>query len=58
VTGTLDQVHLRGTDLAISKAFYDRILEPLGIPFGLDTEHLVQFGSLAFGDDGAPTSGA
>ncbi len=34
------------------------MLEPLEIPFVLDAEHLVQFGSLALSDDAAPTAGA
>lgn len=55
---TLDHVHLRVSDLATSRRFYGRVLEPLGIPFVLATDHLVQFGSLALSDDGPPTSGA
>ena len=55
---TVDHVHLRVADLAASRRFYDRVLEPLGIPFVLDSEHLIQFGTLALSDDGPPTVGA
>jgi len=55
---TLDHVHLRVADLAASRAFYQRALEPLGVPWVLDLPHLVAFGSLALSDDAAPTTGA
>ncbi len=50
-------MHLRVADLAASRGFYDRVLEPLGIPFMLDPEHLIAFGSLALSDDGEPSAG-
>lgn len=51
---TVDHIHLRVADLAASRAFYGELLEPLGIPFVLDLEHLVAFGSLALSDDAPP----
>jgi catechol 2,3-dioxygenase-like lactoylglutathione lyase family enzyme len=50
-----DHVHLRVADLQRSKAFYSAVLEPLGIPLLMETEHMVQFPNLALSDDGPPT---
>jgi catechol 2,3-dioxygenase-like lactoylglutathione lyase family enzyme len=53
-----DHVHLRVRDLQASKAFYATVLEPLGIPLLLDTEHLLGFANLALSADGPPTEHA
>jgi catechol 2,3-dioxygenase-like lactoylglutathione lyase family enzyme len=53
-----DHVHLRVRDLEASKAFYATVLEPLGIPLLLDTEHLLAFANLALSADGPPTEHA
>jgi catechol 2,3-dioxygenase-like lactoylglutathione lyase family enzyme len=53
-----DHVHLRVRDLQASKAFYETVLEPLGIPLLLDTEHLLGFANLALSADGPPTEHA
>jgi catechol 2,3-dioxygenase-like lactoylglutathione lyase family enzyme len=47
-------VHLRVRDLAASAAFYEAVLEPLGLRRSGD-ESLAQFGSLAIGADGPVT---
>jgi catechol 2,3-dioxygenase-like lactoylglutathione lyase family enzyme len=53
-----DHVHLRVTDLQASKAFYEAVLEPLGIPLMLDIGHLVAFPNFALSADGPPTERA
>ena len=50
-----DHVHLRVADLERSKAFYETVLEPLGIPILLDTPDAVQFANLALSADGPPS---
>jgi catechol 2,3-dioxygenase-like lactoylglutathione lyase family enzyme len=42
-------------DLERSRAFYETVLEPLGIPLLLDTGELVQFANLALSADGSPS---
>ena len=51
-----DHVHLRVADLQASKRFYERVLEPLGLPILIDTAHSVQFPNFALSDDKAPTT--
>ena len=53
-----DHVHLRVRDLEAAKAFYETVLEPLGIPLLLDAGHLVAFPNLALSADGPPTERA
>jgi catechol 2,3-dioxygenase-like lactoylglutathione lyase family enzyme len=55
---TIDHVHLRVRDLQATKAFYTTVLEPIGLPLLIDTEHMVAFPNLAFSDDGPPTERA
>jgi catechol 2,3-dioxygenase-like lactoylglutathione lyase family enzyme len=53
-----DHVHLRVRDLGAARTFYATVLEPLGIPLLLDTEHLLGFANLALSADGPPTERA
>jgi catechol 2,3-dioxygenase-like lactoylglutathione lyase family enzyme len=53
-----DHVHLRVRDLQGAKAFYETVLEPLGIPLLFDAGHLVAFPNLALSADGPPTERA
>jgi catechol 2,3-dioxygenase-like lactoylglutathione lyase family enzyme len=53
-----DHVHLRVSDLQAAKAFYETVLEPLGIPLLIDTDRLVAFPNLALSADGPPTEHA
>jgi catechol 2,3-dioxygenase-like lactoylglutathione lyase family enzyme len=53
-----DHVHLRVAELAASKAFYETVLEPLGIPLLIDTEALVAFPNFALSADGPATERA
>ena len=53
-----DHVHLRVADLAASKAFYETVLEPLGIPLLIDTAGMVAFPNFALSADGPPTERA
>ena len=53
-----DHVHLRVSDLQAAKAFYETVLEPLGIPLMFDTGGMVAFPNLALSDDGPPTENA
>ena len=48
-------VHLRVSDLARSRHFYETVLEPLGIPRTWDDGELVEFGNLALSADGPVT---
>ena len=52
---TFHHVQLRVTDLERSKAFYEKLLAPLGIPLLLDLPHLVGIGHLALSADGPVT---
>ena len=53
-----DHVHLRVSDLQVAKAFYETVLEPLGIPIMIDTGKLVAFPNFALSADGPPTDHA
>jgi catechol 2,3-dioxygenase-like lactoylglutathione lyase family enzyme len=53
-----DHVHLRVRDLQAAKAFYETVLEPLGIPLLFDTGRMVAFPNLALSADGPPTERA
>jgi catechol 2,3-dioxygenase-like lactoylglutathione lyase family enzyme len=53
-----DHVHLRVADLKASKAFYETVLEPLGVPLLFDTGELVAFPNFALSADGPPTEHA
>ena len=53
-----DHVHLRVRDLQAATAFYETVLEPLGIPLLIDAGHLVAFPNLALSADGPPTERA
>jgi catechol 2,3-dioxygenase-like lactoylglutathione lyase family enzyme len=50
-----DHVHLRVADLAASRAFYECVLTPLGVPLLLETPGMVQFANLALSTDGPPS---
>jgi catechol 2,3-dioxygenase-like lactoylglutathione lyase family enzyme len=47
-----DHVHLRVKELGASRAFYLRVLGPLGIPMLRDTEEIVEFPNFALSADG------
>jgi catechol 2,3-dioxygenase-like lactoylglutathione lyase family enzyme len=53
-----DHVHLRVADLAASREFYLRVLEPLGLPLMTDNRRMVQWPNFALSDDREPTAGA
>jgi catechol 2,3-dioxygenase-like lactoylglutathione lyase family enzyme len=53
-----DHVHLRVADLQASKRFYERVLEPLGLPIMIDNGRSVQFPNFALSDDKEPSAGA
>jgi catechol 2,3-dioxygenase-like lactoylglutathione lyase family enzyme len=50
-----DHVALRVRDLAASRAFYETVLEPLGLPILLEDEHSVQFPNFVLTLDGPPS---
>jgi catechol 2,3-dioxygenase-like lactoylglutathione lyase family enzyme len=49
-----DHVQLRVSDLAASRAFYDTVLAPLGIPRMLDSTDAVQWANFAVSHGGGP----
>ena len=50
-----DHVHLRVRDVAASKAFYEAVLRPLGIPLLVEAEWGIQFANLVLSADGPPS---
>ena len=56
-TLVFDHVHLRVADVHESKRFYERVLEPLGLPLMGDGPRFVQFPNFALSDDKEPSSG-
>lgn len=53
-----DHVHLRVRDLEAARAFYETVLEPLGVPLLFENAGLVAFPNLALSADGPPTEDA
>ena len=51
-----DHVDLRVRDLQASKAFYETVLRPLGIPLSYDGDGSVEFGALALTPKPPPTA--
>jgi catechol 2,3-dioxygenase-like lactoylglutathione lyase family enzyme len=52
----LDHLHLRVSDLAASRQFYEAVTKVLGVPFTLDTESAFAIDELFVSADGEPTA--
>lgn len=52
-----DHVQIRVRDLAASRAFYEAVLRPLGVPVLIAEPGLVAFAHLTLCDDGEPSRG-